>query len=111
MLHVSRWKTVLIWFAVLLSVFFAAPNLLSDRQLAALPAWFPHKTVALGLDLQGGSHIMLKLERDDIVKERLEAIVADIAARLRGAKIRYTGLTGVGQKVTVTVTDPAQVQA
>ena len=44
----------------------------------------------LGLDLQGGSHIMLKLERQDIVKERLETTVSDIRTNLRDANIRYT---------------------
>ncbi|MDL2406644.1 protein translocase subunit SecDF [Rhizobium calliandrae] len=110
MLHVSWWKTVLIWFAVLLSVLLAAPNLLSDEQLSSFPAWFAQRQVEFGLDLKGGSHIMLKIERGDVVRNRLETVVGDISARLRTVNIGYSGLTGTGQKIQLHINDPAQVQ-
>ncbi|UJW73512.1 protein translocase subunit SecDF [Rhizobium sp. SL42] len=111
MLYVSRWKTVFIWLTVLVSVLLALPNAFSDEELSAFPSWFPTNKVTLGLDLQGGSHIMLKLERADIVKERLETVVGDIRAQLRDASIRYTGLSGVGQQVQVRITDADKVEA
>ncbi|NTG73472.1 protein translocase subunit SecDF [Rhizobium rhizogenes] len=111
MLHVSWWKTVLIWFAVLLSVLFAVPNLLNEQRLASFPNWFAQRKVELGLDLKGGSHIMLKIERDDVVRNRLETVVGDISARLRTVNIPYSGLTGTGQKIQLRINDPAQVQA
>ena len=111
MLYVSRWKTVLIWLAVLVSTLVALPNVFSEEQLRSLPSWLPHKQVTLGLDLQGGSHIMLKIERADIVKERLETTVSDIRAALRDAGIRYTGLSGVGQQIQVRITDADKVEA
>lgn len=111
MLYFSRWKTFFIWFTVLASVLVAMPNLLSDEQLEALPSWMPTKKVTLGLDLQGGSHIMLKIEKADIIKERLETTVGDIRAALRDAGIRYTGLSGVGQQVQVRITDADKVEA
>ncbi len=111
MLYFSRWKTIFIWFTVLVSIVVAAPNLLSDEQLEALPSWMPNQKVTLGLDLQGGSHIMLKIEKADIIKERLETTVGDIRAALRDAGIRYTGLSGVGQQVQVRITDADKVEA
>lgn len=111
MLYFSRWKTIFIWFTVLVSVLVAVPNLLSDEQLEALPSWMPSKKVTLGLDLQGGSHIMLKIEQADIIKDRLETTVGDIRAALRDAGIRYTGLSGVGQQVQVRITDADKVDA
>ncbi|MDM9622217.1 protein translocase subunit SecDF [Rhizobium sp. S96] len=111
MLHFSRWKTILIWFVVLVAVLIAAPNLLSDRQLERLPSWVPHDRVALGGDLQGGTHVLFAIEKADIVRERLESTVADVRAKLRQGNIRYTGLTGNDQTVTVKITDPAQIQA
>ncbi|MDI7863927.1 protein translocase subunit SecDF [Rhizobiaceae bacterium n13] len=110
MLYFSRWKTILIWLTVLACFIVAAPNALTDKQLEALPSWFPHNRVTLGLDLQGGSHIMLKIERGDIVKERLETTVGDVRSRLRDDGIRYTGLSGVGQTIKVRISDPAQVE-
>lgn len=110
MLYFSRWKTLFIWFVIVLCGFVAAPNLFSNERLAELPSWFPTKKVTLGLDLQGGSHIMLKLERADIVKERLETVVGDVRNVLREANVRYTGLNGTGQQIQVKITDPAQVE-
>lgn len=111
MLYFSRWKTFLIWFTVAVAAFIAAPNLFSDKQLEAWPTWLPHKKVTLGLDLQGGSHIMLKIERADILKERLETVVGDVRTTLRDANVRYSGLSGAGQIVQVRITDATQLQA
>lgn len=111
MLYFSRWKTLLIWGLVVLAVFMALPNAFSDEQLDSMPSWVPRNKVTLGLDLQGGSHIMLKLERQDIVKERLETVVGEIRQTLRDAGIRYTGLSGVGQQVQVRITDQDKLQA
>jgi len=111
MLYFSRWKTFLIWAVVAISALIAVPNLFSDKQLEAWPSWLPHQKVTLGLDLQGGSHIMLKIERADIVKERLETVVGDVRTTLRDANVRYSGLSGAGQTVQVRITDAAQLQA
>ncbi|MGG7536602.1 protein translocase subunit SecDF [Rhizobium sp. 12,4] len=110
MLHFSRLKTLLIWLVAFAAVVVAAPNLLSEAQRSSLPTWWQNDRVTLGLDLQGGSHIVLKVERSDIVKDRLEETVANVRKALRGAGIRYTGLTGNGQTVTVRITDPADAK-
>ncbi|WP_176084049.1 protein translocase subunit SecDF [Martelella sp. HB161492] len=111
MLYFSRWKTVLIWLVVLIGIVVAAPNLISDQQLAKLPGWVPDSKVTLGLDLQGGSHIMLQVDRDDIIKDRLSTLVDDMRANLRDAKVLYTGLTGSGSTAQVRITDESQYEA
>ncbi|OWV73662.1 preprotein translocase subunit SecD [Rhizobium sp. R339] len=110
MFYFSRWKTLLIWLVAFAAIVVVAPNLMSEAQRASLPAWLRHDRVTLGLDLQGGSHIVLKVERSDIVKDRLEEVVANVRNALRGAGIRYTGLAGNGQIVTVRITDPAETE-
>ena len=111
MFYFSRWKSTLIWLSVLLSVWLAVPNFLSQSALDAIPSWIPKNSMTLGLDLQGGSHIMLKLERNDIIKERRETILDEIRANLRKAGIGYTGLAGSGQKITFKLRDAGQVEA
>lgn len=111
MLQFSRWKTTFILMAVFISTVIASANLFTDEQLEGYPSWYGDNKVTLGLDLQGGSHIMLKIERSDIVKERLEAIVGDVRTTLRDANIRYSGLSGAGQQVQVRISDPAQLEA
>ncbi|MDF2371832.1 MAG: protein translocase subunit SecDF [Rhizobiaceae bacterium] len=110
MLYFSRWKTTLIWFAIFASVVFALPNLLSQQQLSSFPDWMPKKQLTLGLDLQGGSHILLRVERDDIVKERLEATVDDMRRLLRDASIGYTGLSGKGMVAQVRIRDAEDIE-
>ena len=66
MLYFSRWKTIGIWLAVALSVIFAAPNLIPQHVLATWPDWVPKQQMTLGLDLQGGSHILLEVDRQDL---------------------------------------------
>ncbi len=109
MLYFSRWKTTLIWMAILASVIFAVPNILSQNQLAALPDWMPKKQLTLGLDLQGGSHILLQVERQDIEQERLETLVDDMRRLLREEGIGYTGLSGKGLVAQVRIRDSANV--
>lgn len=83
MLYFSRWKTVLIWLAVVLAAVFAFPNLLSRDEAATLPEFLPSKQMTLGLDLQGGSHILLQVDRQDIIKERLESTADEVRRMLR----------------------------
>ena len=92
MLYFSRWKTILIWLSVVLAVIFAVPNALSKKTVESLPAWVPHSQMTLGLDLQGGSYILLEVDRGDIVKDRINATVDDVRRILRSKGIGYTGL-------------------
>ncbi|MEO2040136.1 MAG: protein translocase subunit SecD, partial [Martelella sp.] len=108
MLYFSRWKTFFIWLVVAVGIVIALPNIFSDQQLSKLPGWMPDSKITLGLDLQGGSYIMLQVDRDDIVTDRLNTLVDDVRADLREAQVRYTGLSGTGDSAQVRITDPAQ---
>jgi SecD/SecF fusion protein len=111
MLHFSRWRAFFIWLATAVSFIIAAPNFVPTSVLDALPSWVPKSTMTLGLDLQGGSHIMLKLDRNDIVKERLETALDDVRGNLRKAGIGYTSLVANGQKINFKLRNPEQVTA
>ncbi|MBL0934030.1 MAG: protein translocase subunit SecDF [Rhizobiaceae bacterium] len=111
MLYFSRWKTISIWFVVLLGVIFALPNLASQSTLDALPDWLPKKQMTLGLDLQGGSHMLLQIDRQDLAEDRIATVRDDVRTSLRDAGIGYTGLTESGSTVQVRVRDEAQIAA
>lgn len=111
MLYYSRWKSIFIWLVIAVSVIIALPNAISDKALSEIPSWFPKQKITLGLDLQGGSHVMLQVDRNDIVKERLQSTVDDVRLKLREANIGYTGLSGTGQTVQVRVRDASQIDA
>ncbi len=109
MLHFARWKTVLIWLTVALAFLFTLPNFFSKEQLASAPNWMPTRTMPLGLDLQGGSHILLQVERPDLIKDRVNTVRDDVRRLLREAKIEYSGLSGGAQNVRVKINDAAKV--
>ena len=108
MLHFARWKTVMIWITVALAVIFSIPNFFSQSQLDAMPAWLPKRTMPLGLDLQGGSHILLQVERADLIKDRVNTVRDDVRRLLRDAKIEYSGLSAGAQNVRVKINDAAK---
>ena len=103
MLHFSSWKTYLILGVCLLGVVFAAPNLLPRETADTLPDWLPHKQINLGLDLQGGSHLLLEVEVGAVVRERLTALIDEARVKLRGARIGYKGLGISGDSIVVTI--------
>lgn len=111
MLYFSRWKTFSIWAIVAIGVLFALPNVLPQSWHAAMPNWLPKRSMTLGLDLQGGSHILLQINRQDLADERLETTRDEIRTLLRDARIGYTGLTGSGSAVQVRIRDAAQLEA
>ena len=111
MLYFSRWKTISIWAIVLIGVVFALPNALPQSWLSAMPNWMPKRQMTLGLDLQGGSHILLQIDRQDLSDERLNTTRDDIRTLLRDAKVGYTGLTGGGNSVQVRIRDASQLEA
>lgn len=111
MLYFSRWKTIAIWLVVAVAVIIAAPNTMKQSVLDSLPDWLPKKQMTLGLDLQGGSHILLQIDRDGMIADHLGTARDDIRIALRDARIGYTGLTGSGRSVQVRIRDAEQIQA
>ena len=110
MLYFTRWKTILIWLTVLAGLLFAAPNLFTKDELASLPGWVPSKRLALGLDLRGGSHILLQVDRKDLVKGRLSATRDEVRHLLVEAHIGYTGLSVTGNAVQVRIRNNGDIE-
>jgi SecD/SecF fusion protein len=110
MLYFSRWKVIGIWIVVALSVLFSVPNLIPSQVLATWPDWIPKKQMPLGLDLQGGSHILLEVDRQSLINERLTSTRDEIRTKLRDAKIGYTGLASSGRTVQVRIRDAADIE-
>ncbi len=111
MLHFSSFKIYLVLGVCALGLVFAAPNLLSRQMAESLPTWLPHKQINLGLDLQGGSHLLLEVDIATVVRERLNALVDEARVALRGARIGYSGLGLEGTQVRVQLVDPGDLSA
>lgn len=92
MLHFPRWKIILIVLTCLTGLLFALPNFLPENSQDSIPAWLPSKRVNLGLDLRGGSHLLLEVDFTAYLKEQLENLEDNIRQELRTNKLFYSGL-------------------
>lgn len=109
MIYIGRWQTLTVLIILFLGLVFALPNFLPDRVRAAIPSWLPSSTVNLGLDLQGGSYLLLEVDMPGVVKERLETLRGDIRAALRKERITYTGLQEGRDSVALHIGDLGQL--
>jgi preprotein translocase subunit SecD len=108
MLHFSRWQILA---TLLISFFFCAmliPNMLAPQTLQSLPK-FLQRTMTLGLDLQGGSHILLEIDSKAVREERIVSLRDDVRRVLRDARIGYTGLTSQGLTVQLRIREAKDV--
>lgn len=105
MLHFPKWKIFLITGTCLIFVIMAIPSLMPEAQRASLLGWMPHKAVNLGLDLQGGSHLLLEVDFDTYAREQVTNLADEIRGILREAKIGYRGLSASSGKVNFSLRD------
>ena len=110
MIYFAKWKIFMIMAVCGLGVLFVAPNFLNLKQAEGLPSWLPHKQLNLGLDLQGGSHLLLEVKVDSVLNDGLEALVDTMRTTLRKARIRYNALGIDGFGANVSIKDKAKVQ-
>jgi preprotein translocase subunit SecD len=110
MLSFPRWRVFLCLAAVLLGLAYTAPNVLPDNVLSQIPGWAPHQKLNLGLDLQGGSYLLLEVDTDALKTERLTNLIEDVRKTLADQQIAFSNLSQAGGVVRVRITNPAQVQ-
>ncbi|GAA0870069.1 protein translocase subunit SecD [Brevundimonas basaltis] len=109
MIHLSRWKVILLALSFVFGLFFAYPNVLTAEQKAALPGWLPKSGVNLGLDLQGGSYLLLEVDVPEMREKRLTNLGEDARTVLGETGIDISGIQQDGSGVTVTLADPASM--
>jgi len=107
----ARWKTFLLWSAFLASLLVLLPSLIPARMAAGLPEWIAAHRLKPGLDLTGGSRLVLDISRDDIIDARLRGAVETIGNALRAAQIPYGNLNGADDQVDVTISSTSDVEA
>jgi protein-export membrane protein SecD len=89
MLHVSTWTRITVSLILLLGLLIALPNALPTSITDKYPSWIPHGRVNLGLDLQGGSYILLEVGTDQVYQEQIESLRGDVRIGLRKAHVLY----------------------
>ncbi len=110
MLTLSRWKVLLVVLSVVFGLVFAMPNVIPGADRARLPAFVPKQALNLGLDLQGGSHLLFEVDLAALRAERLTNIVEDVRTQLTEEKIAASQPVVVAGSVEVRITNPGDIE-
>ena len=101
MVHIARWRLIVVSAVCMVGIWFALPNFFSKEDLARFPSILPTDQVSLGLDLRGGSSLLLEVDLSNVEKEYLSSLSDEVRRLFRKDKISYTSLTVSDQRLEV----------
>jgi len=108
MLYFTRWKALAIILTALVVCLCAVPNFFPEARVKTWPLW-AQRHIVLGLDLQGGSYLLLEVDANYVKKEKLDQVRDDVRRVLREAKIPYTGLVSRADSAEVRISKETDV--
>ena len=113
MLDFPRWKVIAISLVILIGIIFSIPSFFPKAQVATWPRFVPHEQISLGLDLAGGSHLLMEADTADAARQRVAAMEENVATELqRGdAPIDIGDISTAGGALSFMVRNPTQVDA
>ncbi|WP_417583329.1 protein translocase subunit SecD [Nitrincola sp.] len=106
-----RSRAVIYGLVVVLGLLSALPSVLPDTLSKHLPAWYTQSAVSLGLDLRGGSHLLLAADADALVNDQLQSASDELTHQLREAGVYYLPPSIHDQRIELALRKPAQMQA
>ena len=113
MLEFPKWKVWLIGIVIAFGVLLSIPSLIAGTPLSgSWPKWLPQYKISLGLDLAGGSHLLLEADAADAQKQRLQAMQDSVATELRrDPRIEIGDISTAGGRLSFMVRNPTQIDA
>ncbi len=110
MLEFPTWKKVWLWMLIAVWSLAALPSIASISGVA-LPSFLNGPQVNLGLDLAGGSHILLEANPDQVARQRLESLEESVEAALEDAqpRIRIGDVSTADGQLSFLLDDPSEV--
>jgi preprotein translocase subunit SecD len=111
LLDFPRWKVWAVSLTVAVGVLLSIPSLIAGSRLAAYwPSWLPAYQINLGLDLAGGSQLLLEADVRDSAKQRLQAMEDAVSTELRrDPRVGISEISTAGGRLSFLVRNPAQV--
>ncbi|MFD1747493.1 protein translocase subunit SecD [Rhizobium helianthi] len=107
----SIWKVAVYMTIIIAGLLVTLPNVLPERMLARWPAFLPHQQVALGLDLRGGSHLVLEVDRASLENDWLQSLQQDIRSTLERESVKTASLRRLDKTIEVQLADASQAAA
>ena len=113
MLEFPRWKIWLIGLVIAAGVILSIPSLIAGTKAAAYwPKWMPQYQISKGLDIAGGSHLLLEADSSDALKQRIQAMEDEVQTELRrDPQIDIGDISTAGGRLSFMVRNPTQVDA
>jgi SecD/SecF fusion protein len=90
---------------LLLAVVTALPNFLSKDTRDRLPPWATSQTVPLGLDLQGGAHMLLAIDRGNLANARLQELRQILVSEMRALNLNPATIRADGTSLSAPAND------
>lgn len=98
------WRLVLVFAVIVAAIIYILPTF--------SPKLWPHKQINLGLDLQGGMHLVLEVDTEKAVESTIERISQEVRALLRKKKIRNVAVDRVdGKKISIKIINKDSIKA
>ena len=92
------WKPIFVLAVILVAIIYMIPTF--------RPGWWPYKSINLGLDLQGGMHLVLEVETEKAVENNVERIGQELRSMMKSERIRHTGLSVIrGEQIEIKLPD------
>lgn len=98
-------RAVVYGFIVLCGLLSALPNILPEQTLQKLPAWYADNQLTLGLDLRGGSHLLLAVDKEHLQRTSNQTLADGLLDELRQARIRYSNLVVTPTEIRLALVD------
>ena len=108
MLDFPRWKVWLVTLTLVVGVYYSIPSFLPESVTRQMPAWLAPQ-VDLGLDLAGGSQLLLEAETSGVARQRLENMEDVLRREMRRAGVRIGDTSTSEGRLSFVVRDPAQI--
>lgn len=113
MLDFPKWKVWAVWLSIAVCLLLAIPSFVPDSARERWPSWIPQPSINLGLDLAGGSSILLEADVNDLARTRLAAKRDEIETEFRrqDPRIDIGDISTRDNRISFMVRDVAQVDA
>ncbi len=111
MLGLNRWKILIILSIVLGGSILALPSMIPATYSNYIPTWLRGPSVNLGLDLRGGSYLLLEVDTPTYFNEQMSLLEDSIRQNLRKGRVGYKNLKHNATSVSLSVLRKEEIDA
>ena len=105
MLIFDTWKKIIIFLVSLFAIIFSMPNFISKDHL---PNFINAGEIRLGLDLQGGSYLLLEIDNTPVIEQTLQNTSTLIRAYFKEKNIRVGNLKISNENIRYAINNPVK---